>query len=41
MAGDVIKVVTETPVYRGSSGPCVHTAAACSLCRPPAKKADP
>lgn len=41
MAGNVIKVVMETPVYKGFSGLYVHTAAACSLGRPPAKKADP
>lgn len=41
MAGNVIKVVMEIPVYKGFSGPCAHTAAAGSLCGPPAKKADP
>lgn len=43
MAGNGIKVVMETPVYKGFSGLYTHTAtaAACSLCLPPAKKADP
>lgn len=41
MAGSVVKVVMEIPVYKGFSGPYEHTAAVCSLCGPPAKKADP
>lgn len=36
-----MKVVTDTGVYQGFSGPLTQTVAAGSLCRPPAKEADP